>query len=88
MHEVLTPSVLESERRYFCRCWATSDMAPETGGHGSAFERVSRIQWLAYDWNRPKSITPRFTMEEAREAVAPLKARVAELGLELARLRS
>lgn len=63
-----------------------ASMPPD--GHGSTPERLFRIGVLSYDWNCPKFITPRFTMEEVREAVAPLKARVAELELELARLRS
>ena len=58
------------------------------GGHGAAPERIFRIEVLSYDWNCPKFITPRFTAEEVAEAVEPLKARLAELETELARLRS
>ena len=32
------------------------------------------------DWNCPQHITPRFTAEEIDELVAPLHARIAELG--------
>ncbi|MEM1085472.1 MAG: pyridoxamine 5'-phosphate oxidase family protein [Verrucomicrobiota bacterium] len=53
-------------------------------GHGSAPERIFRIRVLSYDWNCPKFITPRFTLDEVREAIEPLKARVAELEAELA----
>jgi predicted pyridoxine 5'-phosphate oxidase superfamily flavin-nucleotide-binding protein len=42
-------------------------------------ERVFLIDVVSYDWNCPKYITPRFTAEEIAEAVAPLRARIAEL---------
>jgi uncharacterized protein len=32
-----------------------------------------------FDWNCPQHITPRYTAEEIEAAVAPLKARIAEL---------
>jgi hypothetical protein len=41
------------------------------------------IDVLSYDWNCPKFITPRFTAEEVQSAVAPLKARIAELESQL-----
>lgn len=50
-----------------------------------AVERIFRIEVTAFDWNCPKYITPRFTAAEVEEAVAPLRARIAELE---ARLRS
>jgi hypothetical protein len=34
---------------------------------------------VGFDWNCPKYITPRFTATEVEEAVAPLRARIAEL---------
>lgn len=46
-------------------------------------ERVFRIRIVSFDWNCPKYITPRFTAVEVAEAVAPLKARIAELELQL-----
>jgi uncharacterized protein len=49
------------------------------GGHAAKVERVFVIEALSYDWNCPKFITPRFTAAEVTEAVAPLKARIAEL---------
>lgn len=49
------------------------------GGHASAPERVLRITVHSYDWNCPKFITPRFTAEEVETAIAPLRARIAEL---------
>jgi predicted pyridoxine 5'-phosphate oxidase superfamily flavin-nucleotide-binding protein len=48
-------------------------------------ERIFLIEVVSFDWNCPKYITPRYTEEEVREAVAPLKARIAELERELAR---
>jgi uncharacterized protein len=39
----------------------------------------------AYDWNCPKHITERYTVEDVREATARLTARIAELETELAR---
>lgn len=46
-------------------------------------ERIVFIDVVAYDWNCPKYITPRFTGPEISEAVAPLKARIAELEAKL-----
>lgn len=48
-------------------------------GHAAAPERVFRIEVHSYDWNCPKFITTRFTAEEFEAAVAPLRARIAEL---------
>jgi uncharacterized protein len=55
---------------------------PETRG---LVERVFLIDVVSFDWNCPKYITPRYTEEEVRAAVAPLKERIAELELELGR---
>jgi len=51
-------------------------------------ERVFRIKVVSYDWNCPKYITPRFTMEEINEAVLPLKQHIQELESELEKLRA
>jgi len=51
----------------------------------SRVERVFLIDVVSFDWNCPKYITPRFTADEVAEAVAPLRARIAELE---ARLKS
>jgi uncharacterized protein len=53
------------------------------GGHAAKVERIIVIDVLSYDWNCPKFITPRFTTEEIESAVAPLKARIAELESQL-----
>lgn len=42
-------------------------------------ERLVLIKVLSFDWNCPQYITPRYTEEEVRVAVAPLKRRIAEL---------
>jgi len=46
-------------------------------------ERVYLIDVVSFDWNCPKYITPRYTAEEVAEAVAPLRARIAELEAQL-----
>jgi uncharacterized protein len=46
-------------------------------------ERIFRIRIVSFDWNCPKYITPRFTAAEVNDAVAPLKARIAELESQL-----
>jgi predicted pyridoxine 5'-phosphate oxidase superfamily flavin-nucleotide-binding protein len=46
-------------------------------------ERLFFIEVVSFDWNCPKYITPRYTIEEVQTLVAPLKARVAELEAKL-----
>lgn len=46
-------------------------------------ERVFLIDVVSFDWNCPKYITPRYTAAEVEEAVAPLRARIAELEAQL-----
>lgn len=53
---------------------------PETRG---SVERIFLIEVISYDWNCPKYITPRYTASEVEEAVAPLRARIAELEAQL-----
>lgn len=53
------------------------------GGHAAKVERIFVIDVLSYDWNCPKFITPRFTADEVQSAIAPLKARIAELESQL-----
>ena len=59
------------------------DRIAPAGGHAAKVERIFIIDILSYDWNCPKFITPRFTAEEVQTAVAPLKARIAELESQL-----
>jgi predicted pyridoxine 5'-phosphate oxidase superfamily flavin-nucleotide-binding protein len=54
-----------------------------SGGHAAKVERIFVIDVLSYDWNCPKFITPRFTTAEIDGAIAPLKARIAELESQL-----
>lgn len=54
------------------------------GVDASAVERVYRITVTAFDWNCPKFITPRYTVEEIEKTTAPLKRRIAELESALA----
>ncbi|MDR3405789.1 MAG: pyridoxamine 5'-phosphate oxidase family protein [Chthoniobacter sp.] len=42
-------------------------------------ERLFLIDVVGFDWNCPQYITPRYTEVEVAQAVAPLKARIAEL---------
>jgi len=60
-----------------------ASLAPP-GGHAAKVERIFVINVLSYDWNCPKFITPRYTAAEIASAVAPLKARIAELEAQLA----
>lgn len=46
-------------------------------------ERVFLIEVVSYDWNCPKYITPRYTAAAVEEAIAPLRARIAELEAQL-----
>lgn len=42
-------------------------------------ERVFLISVVSFDWNCPQHITPRFTLEQVEQVIAPLQARIAEL---------
>jgi predicted pyridoxine 5'-phosphate oxidase superfamily flavin-nucleotide-binding protein len=53
-----------------------------------AAERVFVIDVVAYDWNCPRYITPRYTAAEVDAAIAPLQARIAELEAQLAAAQS
>jgi uncharacterized protein len=50
-------------------------------------ERLFFIDVIAFDWNCPKYITPRYTAAEVEEIVSPLKRRIADLEAELKVLR-
>jgi uncharacterized protein len=41
--------------------------------------RVFFIDVVSFDWNCPKHITPRYTVEDIEELVAPLRQRIGEL---------
>ncbi len=50
-------------------------------------ERGIVIAVEGFDWNCPQHITPRYTRDEVAAATAPLRAKLAELEAEVARLR-
>lgn len=56
-------------------------------GVAAPVERALVIEVLAFDWNCPQHITPRFTEAELRGAVAPLHEEIARLMHELALAR-
>jgi predicted pyridoxine 5'-phosphate oxidase superfamily flavin-nucleotide-binding protein len=68
---------------------ADPDLAARLGpaGYRAVPERGFKLRLEAFDWNCPQHITPRFTVPEVEEAVAPLRARLASLEAETARLR-
>ena len=49
----------------------------------SAVERLVFIDVVSFDWNCPKYITPRYSLEEIEEYAGSLKKRIAELEAEL-----
>jgi predicted pyridoxine 5'-phosphate oxidase superfamily flavin-nucleotide-binding protein len=59
----------------------------EPGGK-DIVERVYVIRVEAFDWNCPQHITPRFTEEQIRDALAPFERRLDELEQENAKLRA
>ncbi|TKB92172.1 MAG: pyridoxamine 5'-phosphate oxidase family protein [Nitrospira sp.] len=54
----------------------------------SVVERLVFIDVVSFDWNCPKYITPRYSIEEVEELAAPLRARIAELESELRAARA
>jgi predicted pyridoxine 5'-phosphate oxidase superfamily flavin-nucleotide-binding protein len=42
-------------------------------------ERLFFIDVVSFDWNCPQHITPRYTAEEIKEIISPLRSRIAEL---------
>ena len=55
-------------------------------GYRGLPERGMLIHLEGFDWNCPQHITPRFTEAELAPALAPIRARLAELEAENARL--
>ncbi len=58
------------------------------GDRRNKVERVVTIEVVSYDWNCPKYITPRYSLDEVEEAMAPLKTRIAELEAQLGSVRA
>lgn len=53
-------------------------------GIDGRLEGLVSIEVVAFDWNCPKFITPRYTADEVRAATEPLRARIAELEAQFA----
>ncbi len=53
------------------------------GRPGWRIDGAVTVEVVAFAWNCPKQITPRFTAEEVRAAVEPLHERIAELERQL-----
>ena len=56
-------------------------------GYKAKIERAMILNVTAYDWNCPQHIAPRFTLEEIESGTKPLRDRIAELEVEVARLK-
>lgn len=57
-------------------------------GYGARPERILKLTLVAFDWNCPQHIAPRFTEAEIAPAIASLRQRIAILEAENARLRA
>ena|SRR5215813_9671338 len=53
-------------------------------GYDARVERAIPLRVEFFDWNCPKNITPRYTLEEIEELIVPLRMRIEELEAELA----
>lgn len=53
-----------------------------------AVDRLVFIDVMSFDWNCPKYITPRYSLEEVEELAGPLRTRIAELESELRGVRA
>jgi uncharacterized protein len=51
-------------------------------------ERIVFIDVVSFDWNCPKYITPRYSLEEVEELVGPLKSKIADLEAQLSKRKS
>ncbi|MBX7170539.1 MAG: pyridoxamine 5'-phosphate oxidase family protein [Pyrinomonadaceae bacterium] len=51
-------------------------------------ERAMILHVEAFDWNCPQHITPRYTMDEIRQMVAPMNEHIAKLEKEIENLKS
>lgn len=58
------------------------------GDMRSKAERIVIIDVVSYDWNCPKYITPRYSIEEVEEVVGALKSRITELEAQLGSVRA
>jgi hypothetical protein len=51
-------------------------------------ERIMLFNIEAYDWNCPQHITPRYTMEEIKQAFAPQQNQLTKLEAEIRSLKA
>lgn len=56
----------------------SAELLERLGAHGR-IEGVMTVEVVAFNWNCPQHITPRYTADEVRRATEPLRARIAEL---------
>ena len=57
-----------------------------TPADGAKPERILKLNLVAFDWNCPKYIVPRYTEDEVNRAITPLRERIALLEAENATL--
>lgn len=57
-------------------------------GYAAVPERAYLIEVIAFDWNCPQHITPRFTEAEVKAGIAPLLAEIETLKADNERLRA
>jgi len=72
-HDKETPALLKSFR---------------TENKSDVIERVVLIHVEGFDWNCPQHITPRYTVEELQDVLAPVREKLAKLEAENAALRA
>ncbi len=60
----------------------------ENPDYKAKIERAMILHVEAFDWNCPQHITPRYTMGEIKQIVAPLNEHIEKLEKEIARLKS
>ena len=60
----------------------------ENPDYKAKIERAMILHVKAFDWNCPQHITPRYTMGEINQIVAPLNEHIEKLEKEIARLKS
>jgi uncharacterized protein len=59
-----------------------------TDNKSDVIERVVLVHVEAFDWNCPQHITPRYTVEELQDVLAPVREKLAKLEAENAALRA
>lgn len=66
------------------------DLAAQLANPGmkARVERITFIDVVSLDWNCPKYITPRYSLEEVEELVGSLRTRITELESELRAART